>query len=78
MLPLTVVGVIAPRVNVIAGVDVDVATDPDIPFAVTIDRSVTVPDPAGFSYVNVPEPLFFKNPLAFVRLCIAFSLIEFI
>ncbi len=40
---LTVVGVIAPRLNVIAGVVVEVATDPEIPFAVTTDTEVTVP-----------------------------------
>lgn len=43
--PFTLVGVIAPRVSVIAGVVVDVATDPDIPFAVTIETDVTVPLP---------------------------------
>ena len=41
--PFTLVGVIAPRVSVIAGVVVGFAIDPDIPLAVTIDIVVTVP-----------------------------------
>lgn len=41
--PFTVVGVIAPRVNVIAGVVVEVATEPDTPFAVVTETDVTVP-----------------------------------
>jgi len=45
--PLTVTleGVIAPKVTVIAGVVVALATDPEIPFALTIDNVVTVPLP---------------------------------
>ena len=43
--PLTVTldGVIAPSVTVIAGVLVAVATDPETPLAVTIDKVVTLP-----------------------------------
>jgi hypothetical protein len=53
--PLTVVGVIAPRVKVIAGVVVEVATEPETPFAVTTETSVTVPvPPAGTQLVSVP------------------------
>jgi hypothetical protein len=43
--PFTEVGVIAPRVNVMAGVVVAVATEPDIPLAVTTETLVTVPEP---------------------------------
>ena len=46
VLPFTDVGVIAPRVNVIAGVEEDKATVPEIPFAVTIETDVTEPDAA--------------------------------
>lgn len=42
--PLTVVGVMAPNVNEIAGVVVAVATDQETPFAVVTDTDVTVPD----------------------------------
>lgn len=42
---LTVVGVMAPKVRVIAGVVVGLATDPDTPLAVTTDKVVTVPVP---------------------------------
>ena len=42
--PLVEVGVIAPKLKVIAGVVVAVATVPLIPFAVTIDALVTVPE----------------------------------
>ena len=45
--PFTVVGVIAPRVRVIAGVVVAVATEPETPFAVVTDTLVTVPIPAA-------------------------------
>ena len=41
--PFTVLGVIAPRDKVMAGVVVEVATVPDIPFAVVTDTDVTVP-----------------------------------
>ena len=41
--PFVEVGVIAPKVKVIAGVVVAVAIAPDTPFAVTIDAIVTVP-----------------------------------
>ena len=44
--PLTDVGVIAPRVNVIAGVVVLSATSPDTPLAVVTDTEVTVPEPS--------------------------------
>ena len=44
---VTVVGVIAPRVRVMAGVEVGVATEPETPFAVTTDTLVTVPAPEG-------------------------------
>lgn len=43
--PLTLVGVIAPRVSVIAGVVVAVATEPETPLAVVTDTDVTVPPP---------------------------------
>lgn len=39
--PFTEVGTITPRVSVIAGVVVEVATEPDRPFAVTTETSVT-------------------------------------
>jgi hypothetical protein len=42
---LTDVGVIAPRVRLMAGVVVEVATVPDTPFAVVTDTLVTVPPP---------------------------------
>jgi hypothetical protein len=45
VLPLTDVGVMAPRVSEIAGVVVAVATVPDTPFAVLTDTDVTVPEP---------------------------------
>ena len=38
-------GVIAPRVSVIAGVVVGLATEPDIPLAVTTETPVTEPVP---------------------------------
>ena len=41
----TDVGVIAPKVKVIAGVVVDVATEPETPLAVVTDTDVTVPEP---------------------------------
>ena len=41
----TALGVIAPRVSVIAGVVVAVATVPDTPLAVTTETLVTVPVP---------------------------------
>jgi hypothetical protein len=41
----TLEGVIAPRVREIAGVVVEVATEPETPFAVVTDTSVTVPVP---------------------------------
>ena len=43
----TLVGVIAPRVSVIAGVVVGVATEPDTPDAVTTETMLTVPLPDG-------------------------------
>ena len=52
--PLILDGVIAPRLSVIAGVEVEVATDPDTPFAVTTETSVTVPLPLG---VTASKPL---------------------
>ena len=53
--PLTVVGVIAPKVIVCAGVVVAVAVVPETPFAVTMEAEVTVPAP-GDTLV-VPSPL---------------------
>lgn len=63
---LTVDGVIAPSVNVTAGVVVGLATLPETPLAVTTERLVRVPVPAPFApgvpemdifqFVNVPEP----------------------
>src|SRR5580704_8365378 len=38
-------GVMAPRVSVIAGVVVGLATVPEMPFAVTTETDVTVPEP---------------------------------
>lgn len=55
--PFTVVGVIAPKVRVMAGVVVAVATLPDIPFAVTIETVVTVPVEAADSSNPVPPAL---------------------
>jgi hypothetical protein len=53
--PLTVTldGVIAPRVTVIAGVVPDVATLPLTPFAVTTDTPVTLP---SWTLVPANEP----------------------
>jgi hypothetical protein len=42
-MPLTVVGVMAPKVRVIAGVEVAVATVPETPLAVVTDTEVTEP-----------------------------------
>jgi hypothetical protein len=50
--PFTDVGVIAPSVNVIAGVVVAVATDPDTPLAVATDTDVTVPVPPPADCTN--------------------------
>ena len=52
----TDVGVIAPSVNVIAGVVVEVATEPLTPFAVVTETEVTVPVPgaAGVAQVGTP------------------------
>ena len=41
----TLLGVMAPRVKVMAGVVVGSATEPDTPLAVTTDTLVTVPEP---------------------------------
>ena len=43
---------IAPKVRVIAGVEVSVATEPDTPFAVTTDTDVTVPLPLLLNVVQ--------------------------
>jgi hypothetical protein len=59
--PVIALGVIAPRVKVIAGVVVAVATDPEIPLAVTTDTEVTVPEPPP------PPPPETKLPLPSVR-----------
>lgn len=49
----TVIGVIFPRVSVIAGVEVAFATVPDTPLAVTTDTVVTVPvPPAGHRFTQ--------------------------
>ncbi len=50
----TLEGVIAPSVNVMAGVVVAVATVPDTPLAVTTETVVTVPPPA---IVLQPKPV---------------------
>jgi hypothetical protein len=42
---LTEVGIMAPNASVIAGVVVELATEPDIPLAVTTETDVTVPVP---------------------------------
>ena len=72
-LAATLVGVIAPSDNVIAGVVVLVATVPLIPFALTTDTSVTVPlplpagaahVPSARKYVVVPPPLAGANPFS--------------
>ena len=50
-----VVGVIASRVRVMAGVEVGVATDPDTPLAVVTETLVTVPVPDGIDQVPSPR-----------------------
>ena len=50
----TLVGVIAPSTNVIAGVDEGFATVPLIPFAISIDTDVTLPADAVVQEVDVP------------------------
>ncbi len=60
VLPLTVLGVIAPRDSVIAGVVVGVATVPLTPFAVTTETVDTVPPVGG-----VPLAAAVIWPLAF-------------
>jgi hypothetical protein len=45
VMELTVVGMIAPKVSVIAGVVVGLATVPEIPLAVTTETPVTDPVP---------------------------------
>jgi hypothetical protein len=57
----TEVGVIAPSVSEIAGVVVDVATDPDTPFAVVTDTSVTVPVPVGATNSRAVSPAFTRG-----------------
>jgi hypothetical protein len=65
--PLTLVGVIAPNVIVMAGVVVAFATLPDTPFAVVTDTLVTVPLPPstdalmtyGLALVPAPESVTF-------------------
>ena len=57
--PLTVEGVIAPKVKVMAGVVVAFATVPDMPLAVVTETLVTVPEPPPASVVHA-------NPLAVV------------
>jgi len=59
VIELTVVGVIAPRARVIAGVVVLVATVPETPFAAVTDTLVTVP---------LPPPTADKTPLLSVIL----------
>src|SRR6185436_11255889 len=51
--PLTLVGVIAPSVKVMAGVDVGFATLPDTPFAVTTDTFVTLPVPSPLAEIVI-------------------------
>jgi hypothetical protein len=66
----TEVGVIAPRVRVIAGVVVLVATEPETPFAVVTLTEVTVPVPAAVQVPSarrkfaVPPPLAGTTPCA--------------
>ena len=48
------VGVMAPRASVIAGVVVDVATEPLTPLAVVTDTLVTLPTPTACQDVVVP------------------------
>ena len=77
--PLTLVGVIAPSVSVIAGVVVAVATVPEMPFAVATDTVVTVPlPPAGVLYapfafknVVVPPPVVSVTPFTDVVVSVA-------
>jgi len=69
--PFTLVGVIAPRVKVIAGVVVAVATLPDTPFAVVTDTDVTVPEPPPVAERVVPSN---DNPLPIVTALIAVPL----
>jgi hypothetical protein len=53
----TELGVIAPRVRLMAGVVVAVATVPDTPFAVVTDTEVTVPEPLPVAVITVSPPL---------------------
>lgn len=53
---LTVVGVMAPSVRVIAGVVVALATLPETPLAVATETVVTVPDPATDIQLRPPRP----------------------
>ena len=57
----TDVGVIAPSVNVIAGVVVAVATLPETPPDVVTLTEVTVPDAAGVKYSNAVAKAFTRN-----------------
>lgn len=50
----TEVGVMAPSVRLIAGVVVDVATEPLTPLAVVTDTLVTLPTPTACQDVVVP------------------------
>ncbi|OGY60308.1 MAG: hypothetical protein A3B23_00180 [Candidatus Colwellbacteria bacterium RIFCSPLOWO2_01_FULL_48_10] len=58
--PFTVIGVIAPRDKVIAGVVVAFATEPETPFAETTDTEVTVPLDVFCQLGAEPEPLLVK------------------
>jgi hypothetical protein len=48
--PFTLVGVMAPRESVIAGVVVASATEPETPLAVVTETLVTVPAPPGTAW----------------------------
>lgn len=60
--PLVEVGVMAPKVRVIAGVVVAVATVPDTPLAVVTDTVVTVPEPPPMMAHPVALP-FARTPV---------------
>ena len=74
---LTVVGVIAPSVRLIAGVVVLVATVPETPFAVVTETLVTVPEPPPDAVIVMdPGAFAIVTPLPAVRVAFAKSPFE--
>jgi hypothetical protein len=63
VIEFTVVGTIAPRVRVMAGVVVGLATLPETPLAVATDTEVTVPEPpaAAGAFANGRRPKFLPS-----------------